>query len=143
MENETPASNETRMKNNNNADLNNNNQTGSGFTLGMKSNKTIDSVASEAIPHSFEESPGVIEYDGPLSIGPVLQSRGGKLPGSEKPLQLTAGERVYPQMDSEQSLSASALVAARGIVQYGVGQVDIDEKIGTVLKVSFHMNLTG
>ena len=40
------------------------------------------------------------------------------------------GNGVIPASVMENSRAASALVAARGMVQHGVGKAEIDEKIG-------------
>jgi hypothetical protein len=50
---------------------------------------------------------------------------------------LTKNGNGIPASVLENSRAASALVAARGMVQHGVGKAEIDEKIGSLLFTLF------
>lgn len=91
-------------------------------------------VLPKAVAPTFS-SPEVVNS---LTTGPLLSAR-GKLPSNfdnDRGLQLTSPETPQISLSNDESISASALVASKGLVQHGVGQKEIDEKIGEqILKI--------
>lgn len=73
----------------------------------------------------------LMEEEANLTTGPLLAARGRipSRPPENKGIQLATPDPIPLTLNTQESVSASAMVAARGLVQHGVGQREIDEKI--------------
>ena len=69
-------------------------------------------------PITFNRQQGVVE--------PIADAEGEQL-------RISSTNKAQPVDVNDKSIQASIAVAARGLVQHGVGNPDVDQKIGTCI----------